>query len=236
MPLRRLKSRTLSSDSPMATHFLDGLGGCRVPQHVRIRVDADLRAGGALAEAEADYARLLREGWTVRPPDVAAAHVVQPTPCSGARSARGPARQPPIRVSACGFVPLSRRRCVKASNSAHRQAGVGSRRQMPYATEIDHAAKRLFVTAADPVGLPDALDLLSRQIAAGAWSYASVHDTRAVTWVPSPDDIHVIVAYVDNNSRTPGASRSRCICGGSGGAVRHGADVLTNRGRVGSPC
>jgi hypothetical protein len=75
---------------------------------------------------------------------------------------------------------------------------------MPYETEIDHAAKRLFVTASDPVGLPDVLDLLSRQIAAGAWSYGSVHDARAVTWLPTLDDIRVIVAYVDNNSRTLG--------------------------------
>lgn len=56
----------------------------------------------------------------------------------------------------------------------------------------------------DPVALPDVLALLDRQIAEGAWSYGSLHDARNVTWVPTPEDIRTIVAYVDNNSKTLG--------------------------------
>jgi hypothetical protein len=75
---------------------------------------------------------------------------------------------------------------------------------MPYAVEIDHARSRLTVIGSDPVSLPDVLALLDRQIAAGAWSYSSLHDARNVTWMPTPEDIRTIVAHVDNNSKTLG--------------------------------
>jgi len=75
---------------------------------------------------------------------------------------------------------------------------------MPYVFDVDHARARITIHASDPVGLPDVLALLDQQVAAGAWSYGSLHDARGVTWLPTPDDIRTIVAYVDNNSRTLG--------------------------------
>ena len=75
---------------------------------------------------------------------------------------------------------------------------------MPYSLQIDHSSRRLTIVGSEPVGLPDVLAALDRQIAEGAWSYDSLHDARFVTWLPTPDDIRVIVAYVDSNSKTLG--------------------------------
>jgi hypothetical protein len=75
---------------------------------------------------------------------------------------------------------------------------------MPYTIQIDHAKRRVRVVGSDPVSLPDALELLGRQIAEGAWPYATVHDARQVTWVPTDGDVRSIVAYVDTNARTLG--------------------------------
>ena len=75
---------------------------------------------------------------------------------------------------------------------------------MPYTIDIDRWIPRVTVVGSDPVGLPDALALLGRQIADGAWAYGTLHDARRVTWVPTLDDIRTIVAYVDTNARTLG--------------------------------
>ena len=75
---------------------------------------------------------------------------------------------------------------------------------MPYSFQIDRKARRLTIVGSDPVVLSDVLALLDRQIAEGAWSFVTFHDARLVTWLPTPDDFGVIVAYVDNNSRTLG--------------------------------
>ena len=75
---------------------------------------------------------------------------------------------------------------------------------MPYTVEIDREKRRLRVVGSDPVGLTDALYILDRQIAAGGWSFGTLHDAREVTWVPTPADIRTIVAYVDTNARTLG--------------------------------
>jgi hypothetical protein len=75
---------------------------------------------------------------------------------------------------------------------------------MPYAFETDRSRQRLTIVGSDPVGLSDVLALLARQIAEGAWSYASLHDARNVTWLPTLDDVRMIVAFVDNNSKTLG--------------------------------
>jgi hypothetical protein len=75
---------------------------------------------------------------------------------------------------------------------------------MPYSFDVNRPERRVTVVGSDPVGLPDVLALLDRQIAEGAWSYGTLHDARLVTWEATPDDIRVIVAYVDNNARTLG--------------------------------
>lgn len=75
---------------------------------------------------------------------------------------------------------------------------------MPYTIEVDHDTRRIAVTATDPVGLSDALALLDRQVAEGAWSYGTVHDARSITWLATEEDVRTIVAYVDYNSRALG--------------------------------
>lgn len=75
---------------------------------------------------------------------------------------------------------------------------------MPYAIDADRARRRLSVIGTDPVALPDVLAVLDWQIADGAWSYATLHDARHVTWIPTDEDIRVIVAFVDNTSQTLG--------------------------------
>jgi hypothetical protein len=75
---------------------------------------------------------------------------------------------------------------------------------MPYAISVDHESRDVTVVATEPVGLSDVLALLGRQIAEGAWGYRTLHDARQVGWVPTPDDMRVIVACVDTNSKTLG--------------------------------
>jgi len=75
---------------------------------------------------------------------------------------------------------------------------------MPYAINIDHQKRHITVVATEPVGVADVLQLLGQQIENGAWSYRTLHDARQVRWVPPPDDVRVILAYVDNNSKTLG--------------------------------
>ena len=87
---------------------------------------------------------------------------------------------------------------------------------MPYSFQIDRKARRLTIVGSDPVALSDLLALLDRQIAEGAWSFGTFHDARLVTWLPTPDDVRVIVAYVDNNSRTLGPRGSVAFVAGGG--------------------
>lgn len=75
---------------------------------------------------------------------------------------------------------------------------------MPYAFEVDRARSRLRIVGSDPVGLADVLALLDRQISEGAWAYGTLHDARLVTWLPTEEDIRVIIAFVDHTSKTLG--------------------------------
>ena len=75
---------------------------------------------------------------------------------------------------------------------------------MPYAISIDHQRRDITVVATEPVGPSDVLALLGHQIAEGAWGYRTLHDARHVGWVPTPDEMLLILAYVDNNSKTLG--------------------------------
>jgi hypothetical protein len=67
---------------------------------------------------------------------------------------------------------------------------------MPYFVEIDRERKRFFVIGRDPVGLSDVIALLDRQVAEGAWSYGTIHDSRLVTWMPSREDVIAIVIHI----------------------------------------
>ena len=49
---------------------------------------------------------------------------------------------------------------------------------MPYDYFLDHTRQRLTTVAAGPVGLAEALALIDRQAADGAWSYTVLHDAR----------------------------------------------------------
>ena len=75
---------------------------------------------------------------------------------------------------------------------------------MPYEINVDHKKRHITVVATEPVGLADVLKLLAQQIENGAWAYRTLHDARQVRWVPTPDDVRIILAYVDNNSKTLG--------------------------------
>jgi len=75
---------------------------------------------------------------------------------------------------------------------------------VPYAIHVDRVRGRLTVIGTDPIGLPDVLALLSRQIESGAWGFGSLHDARLVTWQPTPADILTIVGFIDSNAETLG--------------------------------
>jgi hypothetical protein len=87
---------------------------------------------------------------------------------------------------------------------------------LPHSFQIDRSSRRVTIVGSDPVALPDVLALLDRQIAEGAWSYGTLHDARSVSWQPTADDVRMIVAYVDNNSRTLGPRGSVAFVAGSG--------------------
>jgi len=67
---------------------------------------------------------------------------------------------------------------------------------MPYFVEIDRERQRFLVIGRDPVGSPDVIALLDRQVAEGAWSYGTIHDSRLVTWMPSREDVIAIVIHI----------------------------------------
>jgi hypothetical protein len=68
---------------------------------------------------------------------------------------------------------------------------------MPYDVEIDHQHRRVNVIARDPVSLDQVCELLARQATDGVWSYATLHDARLVTWVPTADDVRQMLARAE---------------------------------------
>jgi len=75
---------------------------------------------------------------------------------------------------------------------------------MPYSINIDHRRRHITVVATEPVGVADVLHLLGQQIENSAWGYRTLHDARQVRWVPTSEEMQIILAYVDNNSKTLG--------------------------------
>jgi hypothetical protein len=103
---------------------------------------------------------------------------------------------------------------------------------MPFAFHIDHRRSRLNVVASNPVGLSDLLEVLDRQVAEGAWSYATLHDARLVTWMPSQEAIRAIVAFVEDTSETLGPRGPVAFVGAS--ATLAGMARMFSRIRAGS--
>jgi len=69
---------------------------------------------------------------------------------------------------------------------------------------IDRPRKRIEVIAWGPVGMEDALELIARQAAEGAWPYALLHDARQITWIPSSSEIRRLVSYIETMTRVHG--------------------------------
>jgi len=75
---------------------------------------------------------------------------------------------------------------------------------MPYNIHIDHHKKLVIVVGRDPLTVDDALTVFDWQMAGRAWSYATLHDARQVSWVPTEDDRRTITAYVAAYTRAAG--------------------------------
>jgi hypothetical protein len=67
---------------------------------------------------------------------------------------------------------------------------------MPYEVNVDHEQRRVHVVGQDPIRVEDLLAVLDRQIGEAAWSYGTLHDARAVTWVPSSDDVRELISHL----------------------------------------
>jgi hypothetical protein len=75
---------------------------------------------------------------------------------------------------------------------------------MPFEYRLDHARQRLTIIGRDPAGVPDVLAWLDRQVADGAWAYASLDDLRRVTLKPTTQDVHRILDQVTMRSTEHG--------------------------------
>jgi hypothetical protein len=69
---------------------------------------------------------------------------------------------------------------------------------------VDRLRCQMTIVSRDPVGLADALALIDEQAAQGLWSFAVLHDARAVTWVPTPEDMRTIFEHTVSLSRQYG--------------------------------
>jgi hypothetical protein len=75
---------------------------------------------------------------------------------------------------------------------------------LPYEIDIDRSRHRVTVVGRDPVSLADALAVILRQATDHAWSYATLHDARAVTWVPTTDDLRTMIDCIHSLNDTHG--------------------------------
>jgi hypothetical protein len=67
---------------------------------------------------------------------------------------------------------------------------------MPLHYTRDDRKRRIVVTSVGPVTLADALAIIDRQAAEGAWSYGVLYDTRASADAPSAADLNQLVLRV----------------------------------------
>src|SRR4051794_27510293 len=67
---------------------------------------------------------------------------------------------------------------------------------MPILFERDAAKRRIVATSVGRVSLRDTLAFIDRQAAEGAWSYATLYDTRASHSVPTADDVNRLVKHI----------------------------------------
>jgi hypothetical protein len=67
---------------------------------------------------------------------------------------------------------------------------------MPLHYTRDDSKRRIVVTSVGPVTLADALAIINRQAAEGAWSYGVLYDTRASADAPSAADVNQLILRV----------------------------------------
>ena len=67
---------------------------------------------------------------------------------------------------------------------------------MPIHYERDDRKRRIVITSAGPVTAADALAIIDRQAAEGAWTYSVLYDTRAGLNLPTPADLHQLLLRV----------------------------------------
>src|SRR4051812_8661481 len=67
---------------------------------------------------------------------------------------------------------------------------------MPVFFTRDDARRLISVMVTDPYAIDDFVGLLERQHAEGAWAYATLHDFRSVSILPSAADVHLLMQHV----------------------------------------
>lgn len=66
---------------------------------------------------------------------------------------------------------------------------------MPFQYSRDDTARRVRLTASDPIVLVDMIDVLDRQLADGAWAYAALVDMRMVSSPATGSDLRAFTAH-----------------------------------------
>jgi hypothetical protein len=75
---------------------------------------------------------------------------------------------------------------------------------VPLEYVLDHARQRLTIIGRDPVDVPDVLAWLERQVADGAWAYATLDDLRLLTCNPTSEEVRRILRRIGTLSATHG--------------------------------
>jgi hypothetical protein len=67
---------------------------------------------------------------------------------------------------------------------------------MPFHYERDDDGQRIRILMTGHVSTADVLGIVDRQAREGTWSYSVLYDTRAVTNLPTTEDLHRVVMRV----------------------------------------
>ena len=69
--------------------------------------------------------------------------------------------------------------------------------RMPLAINTDHDKRLIQITASDPLQLADILAFLDTQAETGGWSYRTLSDYSASSWVPEVAEVRQLVRQIE---------------------------------------
>jgi hypothetical protein len=91
---------------------------------------------------------------------------------------------------------------------------------VPIHYQRDDEKKRVLVRAEGNTSLDEALAIMDRQAADGAWAYAVQYDLRGATRVPTPEDVHQMVMHIGRLTAKHGPRGSVALIVGDPGLFK----------------